>query len=52
MGDALFVIQDFPSRVDDGKHIDLVGFDVVDEAVRTLENFTNLSVLELGDDAP
>jgi hypothetical protein len=51
-GDALFVFRDFLSRVDDGEHIHLVRFDVVDEAVRAFENFTNLSVLELGDDAP
>ncbi len=38
--------------MDHGKNIDPVGLDVVNEAVRTFQNFPNLLVLELRDDAP
>lgn len=38
--------------MDDREHGDLFRLDVVDEAVRTFQNFSNLSVLKLRDNAP
>jgi hypothetical protein len=49
VGICLLVGWDLPCAVDDGKDIDLIRLDVVDDAKGTLHSLPNLRDPELGD---